>query len=160
MPDDGAPEDGRLRLAYDEGLRVLTQQRDDLERIRTRVVTLVSVASIAAALLGGFTTTKAPHRPAWLYVGLGALGVLIVCVCVILAPHWTIFENDPRVILTNYVDDDRDLNETLRWTAYYSGENAASNRATIDFLVKVYLVAVVALGVTVVTFALALAERT
>src|SRR5882757_7631960 len=145
MPDDGAPEDGRLRLAYDEGLRVLTQQRDDLERIRTRVVTLVSVASIAAALLGGFTTTKAPHRPAWLYVGLGALGVLIVCVC---------------VILTNYVDDDRDLNETLRWTAYYSGENAASNRATIDFLVKVYLVAVVALGVTVVTFALALAERT
>lgn len=151
-----ASEDARLRLAYDESLRVLIQQRDDLERLRTRVVALVSVAAVAAGLLGGFFGGKVPTHSPWFYLGLTGFGVLIVCVCVILAPHKTIFENDPRVIIENYVDAGLDLNATLRWTAFYNGANSESNRRRIDLLVSFYLAAVIALGVVVGGFAVAL----
>jgi hypothetical protein len=154
MPDD---EDPRLRLAYIEGFRVLDMQRDDLERLRTRVVALVSVGAVAAGLLGGFFGNKPPHHSAWFYVRLGALGVLVLCVSVILAPHKTIFETDPRVILENYVDADYDHNATLRWSAHYAGVNSDTNKDKLDMLANFYTLAVVALGVVVLGFALALA---
>lgn len=149
-------EDPRLRLAYDEGFRVLNLQRDDLERLRTRVVTLVSVGSLTAGLLGGFSGATELDSSVWFYVGLSAFGVLVFCVCMILAPHTTVFETDPRVILEQYVDAGRDWNDTLRWCAHYAGVNADTNKEKLDFLVRIYLLAVIALGVLIAGFTLAL----
>lgn len=151
--------DARLRMAYDEGMRVLAQQRDDLERLRARVVTLISVAAVAAGLLGGFLGDKAPARTPWFYAGLVAFGVLVVCVCVILAPWRTIFENDPRVIVYDYVNQGYDLNETLRWWSIYNGDNSDTNKLVLDRLAWFYTAAVVSLGTVVVSFAMALATR-
>lgn len=152
-------EDARLRMSYDESMRVLSQQRDDLERLRARVVTLISVASVASGLLGGFLADKAPSRAPWFYAGLVSVGVLVVCVCVILFPHRTIFENDPRVIVYDYVDQGYDLNATLRWWSIYNGDNAETNKLVLDRLAWFYTVAVVSLGANVVSFAMALATR-
>lgn len=158
MHDDRmTDEDPRLRLAYEEGFRVLDLQRDDLERLRTRVVTLVSVGAVTAGLLGGFFGDTQPDHSGWFYLGLVGFGVLTVCVCVILAPHETIFETDPRVILENYVDASLDMDQTLRWSAHYAGVNAETNKEKLDFLGHFYTAAVIALGVVVSGFALAMA---
>ena len=153
-------EDARLRLAYDEGFRALDIQRDDHERLRSRVVTLVSVASIAAGLLGGFSATKSHQSHVWLlYLGVAAFVALVGCVCVILSPRKWWFETDPRRLLTDYVDAGRDLNYTLRWAAHYAGENAEKNRRKLDRLSWVYLAAIAALGLLVASFAVSLATR-
>jgi MFS family permease len=152
-------EDARLRMSYDESMRVLAQQRDDLERLRARVITLISVASVAAGLLGGFLADEAPARTPWFYAGLVSVGVLVGCVCVILTPWRTIFENDPRVIVYDYVDQGYDLDETLRWWSIYNGDNSDTNKLVLDRLAWVYTVAVVSLGAIVVSFAMALATR-
>ena len=155
MPDP-VPEDPRLRLALDDGRLVLAQQRDDLERLRTRAVALLSAASVAAGLLGGFVGDAAPSRGAWFYAGLVFLGIMAAAVCVILSPHRTIFDNDPRVILTGYVDPGIDHNTTLRWLAQYAGDNADRNKQRLELLAWVYLAAVVCLGALVACLTLSL----
>lgn len=145
--------DERLRLAYEEGMRVLAQQRDDIERLRTRAVALVSVASVAAGLLGvGNDHLSGPL----LAVGLVAFGVLIIFVCFALLPRETIFENDPRIIVSGYVDAHRSLNETLRWLAIYAGDNAERNAKKLNGLSWLYAIGVIALGLLVASFAAAL----
>lgn len=153
-------EDARLRLAYDEGFRALDLQREDLERMRARVVALISVGSLAVGVLAAFIGRQPDHRSGWAYVGLAAFAVLVVCVCVILAPHKTVFETDPRVILTYYVDRDRDISETLRWSAHYAGVNGDANRKMLERLGWVYVTAIVALGVAVAALTRSLVWRT
>lgn len=158
MADD---EDPRLRLAYDEAMRTFAIQRDDLERLRSRVVTLVSVAALTAGLSGGtFLSHDHPVPGAWLYAPLSAFGVLIICVCLILAPRSMTFEADSRDILSGYVDQDLDQSATLRWLAYYAGAEGAANKEVLDRLHRIYLVAVIALGVSVILFLLALTHHT
>jgi hypothetical membrane protein len=145
--------DERLRLAYEEGMRVLAQQRDDMERLRTRTVALVSVASLAAGFLGvGHDHLSEP----WVVVGLVAFGALIVSVCIALLPRETIFENDPRIIVSGYVDAHRNLNETLQWLAIYAGDNAERNAKKLNGLSLLYAIGVIALGLLVASFAMAL----
>ena len=56
---------------------MILQQRDDLERLRTRVVALASVATVATGLLGGFFSGTKPDRNGWFYVGLVAVVALV-----------------------------------------------------------------------------------
>lgn len=149
-------EDPRLRLAYEAGQHALAIQRDDLERMRTRATALVSVASLAVGLLGGVIGSHAPHRNGWFFFGLAAFVVLIVCVCLVLAPYVWHWEVDPRKILTDFVDAGHDLNGTLKWLANHDGDNGDHNEKRLDRLATAYLVGVAALGVTVLSLALAL----
>ena len=155
------PEDPRLRLAYEEGLRTLAIQREDLERVRSRVIALVSVAALAAGLSGGtvFANGHAPSR-AWLYPPIVGFAVLVACVCVVLAPWRLSFETDPRDILSGFVNSGVDTDGTLRWMAFYAGEETFQNRRVLDRLHWFYLAAVLALGSTVTLFLLALTHRT
>ena len=156
----GTEEDARLRLAYDEGFRALAQQRDDLEKLRARVVALVSVGSLAVGIVGTVADTLSQGHSRWLYAGLAAFGVLVVAACLILAPHTVTFDTDPRVLLKDYVDTGRDLNATLRWSAHYAGENAEKNNRVLKWLHRYYLGAVIALGLATAAFAVAVLTGT
>lgn len=48
-----AEEEPRYRLAFDEAVRVLQQQRDDLAALQTRALALLSAGTLATAFLGG-----------------------------------------------------------------------------------------------------------
>jgi len=153
-------EDPRLRLAYDEGERRLLQQSGDLDKLRGRAVSLVSVAALAVGLLSGLAGDNPGARDSTAYsVGLWAFAALIVLVCILLVPYKWVFETDPREVLTGYVDQGRDMNETLRWLAKYKGDATEANGKKLDRLHVVYLAAVAALGIVVVSLALALTGK-
>ena len=145
--------DERLRLAYEEAMRVLVQQRDDQERLRTRAVALVSVASLAA----GFFGFGRPHASSvWVGVGFVAFVVLVLSVAAALLPWQMTFENDPRIIISGYVDASLSFNQTLRWLAIYAGGHAERNAKNLNRLALVYGLGVFALGVLVASFSAAL----
>lgn len=156
MPTSAAPrEDARLRMAYNEGFRALDIQRDDLERLRTRMVSILSAAAVSAGLFGAFLSKSHGGRAGWIYAGLIAFSVLIICAALVLAPWTWTFETDPRILLNDYVDAGRDLNDTLRWAACHAGENCAKNRQVLRWLVRLYLVSVLAFVACIGSFALA-----
>jgi hypothetical protein len=137
-------EDPRLRLAYEEGHRLLDQQRDDLERLRARAVSLASVTAVSAGLLIGLIG-RPLRSSVWLYPGLAAFVVAIVSVGVVLAPQTQDTATNPRTILSGYVDGGYDAAETLRWVAEYSGRHAETNRERLTTLARAFLVTLGAL---------------
>lgn len=153
--------DPRLALAFDEGKRAIGQQREDLDRLRGRAVTLVSVASLAASVLGGLGLPKSNASIAQLIffsLGLLSFALLVGLVCWLLKPVVLTFENDASVI-AGYVSGGEytyDVDEVYAELARYMAQQFKTNRVVMNCLYEAYQVAIVALGVTVVCLAITL----
>jgi hypothetical protein len=153
--------DARLSLALDEGRRAITQQRDDLDRLRGRSVALVSVASVAASVLGGLGLPKTGATiPQLTFFSLGLLSftVLVGLVCWLLKPVELTFENDASVIAGWATEGVHtyDIDEVNAELAKYMAEQFKSNRVVLNGLYEAYQRAIVALGAVVVCLAVAL----
>jgi hypothetical protein len=124
---------------YDDSFRTITEQAKVLDGVRTRAGTLVAVANVATAFLGGLALSGGDPQ------GLGAdaatLGALewIAIACFIasfalavgiLMPsrNWVFF-HDPRSLLGVYVDPGPPvaLSEFRRSIAYYNGVHYEAN---------------------------------
>lgn len=136
----------------------MSQQREDLDRLRGRAVTLISVASIAAAVLGGLSLPKknaGGTQLAFFSLGLLAFVVLVALTCWLLRPVVMTFENDAAEI-AGWIDQGYTTDDVYAGLATHSASHFKKNRETLLGMYTVYQVAIVALGVVVFALALAL----
>lgn len=153
-------EDPRLRLAYQEGQLALARQAESLERLRTRATGLISVASVSASVLGGFALPEDGTSRGELVafgVGIVAFGVMAVLTGLLLWPIVLTTENDAGKIVTDYVDEGWSMSDLLRYLAIYAADNHKANAAKLEPRFQMFVGAIMALGVLVVSFALSLA---
>jgi hypothetical protein len=100
------PDHPGYEVAYQEGLRAITQQQAVLEGLRGRAGTLLAVASIVTSFLAPLVLRDGrPIGLGWLAIllFLGAAGLVIY----VLAPkrEW-FFRTKPSEIIGNYVEDE------------------------------------------------------
>jgi hypothetical protein len=87
-----------LQVLYDESLRGIRDQQAAVEQLRNRVVALLSVASLAAALFGAHSLYRGSH-PGWLLIfagiALGAFGVSMLIAVYVLRPRedWQFYQD-------------------------------------------------------------------
>ena len=152
-----AEPDPRLRLAFDEGVRAISQQREDLDRLRGRVTTLASVAAIAASVLGGFSLPK--HGASnWqlgaFSVGIAAFVTLIGLACWLLRPIELTFENDSKDIAEWAASNSIEV--MYANLAEHMSNHFSANEQELKKLYEKYQLAIIALGVLVAAFGLTL----
>jgi hypothetical protein len=100
------PKHPGYELAYQEGLRAITQQQAVLEGLRSRAATLLGVASLVSSFLGSIAVQEG--RPdVWSWLAIGLFLVAVGCVLYILRSRrdWY-FRTAPSVIIGSYVEDD------------------------------------------------------
>jgi hypothetical protein len=93
-------------LAYQEGLRAISQQQAVLESLRGRAGTLLAVASIVTSFLGGFALgNDGPAGWSWLAIGLFLAAAAAVAYILKPRDQWH-FRSRPSVIIGSYVEDE------------------------------------------------------
>jgi hypothetical protein len=151
------------QLAYELSQRRLDHQRDDLERIRQRSSSELTLASAAAALLAGagFAGVGDGHFTAdWrLWVGIVMLAFIAgVHAVTTFAANWR-FHQDASVILEGYADAGRSIDVTHHWLAWFNAEDAQTNDKRLNRLSLWVSVAAVALVLEVASLAWFLASN-
>lgn len=175
----GEVEEPRYRLAYDEAMRVLQQQRDDLAALQARALALLSAGTLATAFLGGVRSlglvrTVVPANtpgevstaglPLWQLGILAGLFASLVALClVVLWPtgDWS-FQLDPTGLVRVFDTPDakaatfaalyRDF--AIRLDGY-----ARANGRRLQLRVQVIRAAIATLGVDVVVLLVVAARR-
>jgi hypothetical protein len=100
------PDHEGYGLAYQEGLRAITQQQAVLDGLRGRAGTLLAVASLVTSFLGGLALQdRAPSGLAWLAIGLFLVVVAAVMYILAVRRGWH-FRTRPSAIISSYVEDD------------------------------------------------------
>ena len=103
MPD----VDARYELAYQEGVRLISEQHATVDSLRSRSTNLLSAASVVASVLGAVGVMGSGTRPlpAWSVVLLVVTLVLIgAATFAILWPvHWS-FGLSPGKMIDNYIE--------------------------------------------------------
>ncbi len=100
------PDHPGYELAYQEGLRAITQQQAVLESLRGRAGALLAVASIVTSFLGGFALgADGPAGLAWLAMGLFLAAAAAVAYILKPRDQWH-FRSRPSVIIRSYVEDE------------------------------------------------------
>ena len=177
LPTEG--EEPRYRLAYDEAVRLLQQQRDDLGALQARALALLSAGTLATAFLGGvrslglFRTVVPPATPGevittglplWQLAILAGLFVaLVVLSLVVLWPtgEWA-FQFDPSGLVR--VFDASDLKAATLAALYRDfairlDGYAKANGRRLELRVAVIRAAIATLGVDVVVLLVFAARR-
>jgi len=159
----GRPDE-RYALVLDQVTRALSQQVSAIDALRSRAGTVVATASLASSFLGAATLQdRGLPAPALVMtvLALSALATVVAMTVVILWPYeWRTGFNGHRA-LADYVEADKpaDLNEMQRSLAYYMQEDLDGNGAKLNCLYRAFQVAVVAIGLEVVFWLIALLLR-
>lgn len=150
-----ARPDPRLQLVFDESQRMIANQREDLERFRTRAAGLISVAALSVGILARFSGARSP-RHGWLAAAIIAFILLVAGVSYVLFPRTMVFENDPRILVADFVDaPGGGIDDMLRSLSRFNADNRCSNEQKLTQMMWAYMLAIVALGVAVITLLLA-----
>ena len=100
------PDPEGYRLAHQEGLRAITQQQAVLDELRNRAGTLLAVASLTTAFLGGLALQGRPLAGlAWLAILLFVVVTAAVLVVLFSRKDWY-FRPRPTMIIKSYIEDD------------------------------------------------------
>lgn len=163
-----ATDHGELvAIAFDQGLRGLDRQQADLESIRSRIGTILGAGSIVSSLFGVATLRGSgawPHQAvAAVIVSILALVVVVVAVVVIFWPYSWDWGFAIPTYLSSYVRPEDGKPATLAEmhedVATTLGDAQDSNRRRLDRLFVMLEVAVVALGVELFAWTVALLTR-
>lgn len=123
--------DAVRELAYMESHERLVAQERDLDLFRTRLGAILTVATAAAALLGGAAFAGAKdgrfETDCRLWVGLAFLAGVALVNLFGLWPRDYYFRNDARIIIDDYAEAGRSLSDTHHWLAQYNARHADIN---------------------------------
>lgn len=163
-PEPEPAPDARLGLVLDQAQRGLTRQQADLDNLRARAGTLVAAASLVSSFLGA-QALKDSHlpKPAIAAVGVAvlALVVVIASAVVIVWPYTWRWGINAHLLLSAYVegDDPATLDETRRSLAWYMQDDADTNQVKLDSLFRTLQLALIGVGIEVLSWLLALATN-
>jgi hypothetical protein len=147
------------RLAYDEAVRTLSEQRQYLDNLGTRAGILLSAAAIATSFLGGQSLrTGGPTGTSWVAIALFfLLGVVVV---LILWPRtgWE-FAATPRRLVATYIETEEplDISGIYRDLSFHMEDSYVKNQDRIDRLIVYLRVASGLLTLEIVTWIVDLA---
>ena len=136
-------------LAYAEAVRALSQQQIVLDNFRTRAGILLSGAAIATSFLGG-QALRGGDLSSWSWIAIVAFGVIGTCALAILWPRrdWE-FVAGPRRLIATYIESEDPLPvpEIYRDLALHMEDSYDENSVRVQWLILVFRVAGIALGV-------------
>lgn len=127
----------RYRLAFECGLRSLTQQEGSLDSVRARAATLIAAISISTSFLGGASISRG-ILGVWGIVGLGSFAIAIALCIAVLWPRsarehsreskrgW-FFRLDPATLITRI-----DEQGHLPLSAWYKGLACEIGRGLVE----------------------------
>lgn len=144
-------------IAYEEARRSITEQQEVLESLRSRVGTLVAIATLSTSFLGGLA---ADAGVGW--AGGVAIFFFVVVVALsltILWPGWSwTFRFDAFQMLNQYVEEDVRVtaDEMLRDLAIHHETNYRVNGPQLTRLLSLFAWAIVALGLELLFWIVAL----
>lgn len=151
--------DERNRLILEEARAASGQQRDDLQKLRDRVSSLVSASGLVAAFFGALTLRNGAELTGWVYAGAACVAaVALIAICIHL-PLRYIFTNDARVLLNEWSLVEHDVDAWARYLAEYLCDNYETNAKRITRLTLTYAVALAAFTLEVTLLGLDLALR-
>jgi len=102
-------EDPRLKLAYDEGVRLLDQQQAVVDDARSRVGLILSAGAVVAGLLGG-QALEGSTAPAW--TGVAAVVCFVALAAAAIFVWWPRdwdWPTSPTKMLDTYVYAEQSL---------------------------------------------------
>jgi hypothetical protein len=148
-PDAGAS----YALAFDEGVRALSEQQDVIDSFMTRSGLLLSGAAIATSFLGQAALEHGTTVFTWLAIGLfAALGAAVIA---ILWPRndWE-YSVRPELLIANYIEhpDPLSLEEIHRDLALHMDRSYLRNRGQLLRLVWLFRLASILLTIEVVAW--------
>jgi hypothetical protein len=128
----------RYALAVDEARRALDAQAADVARIRDRSAGLVGLGALAAAFIGGLSSTKSgpPTWAAW--TGAAAFLLLLLLNGIALWPRRFTFAQRAAV-LVSWAEDDHDQPTMERDLALHMCRQYDANTAQLDQLTWLYM---------------------
>jgi hypothetical protein len=149
-------------LVYLEAVRLLSQQREGFESLRTRAGMLLSAAAIASSLLGGqaFMAGRL-NLGGWLAVGaFASLGLAVVTI-LWPRPEWGVSASPRQMIATTIeVETPTPLRLIHRELALYADAAYNQNREHYERLARWLRVAALLLNVEVAGWIIDLASKT
>ena len=157
--DAGGAVDERNRLILEEARAASGQQRDDLQKPRDRISTLLSASGLVAAFFGALTLCNGAELTGWVYAGAACVAAVALIAICIHFPARYIFTNDARVLLDEWSLDEHDADAWARYLAEYLCDNYEKNTKRITRLTLTYAVALGAFTLEVTLLGLDLALR-
>jgi hypothetical protein len=105
MANTAADKDAAYKVAYEEGIRALSQQENLIDSFRSRAGLLLSAAAITTSFLGAQALGDGgPDVATWLAL-VAFLGLSTVALA-ILWPHRWEFTTDPEDLIETYIESD------------------------------------------------------
>lgn len=148
-------------IAYEEGVRALSQQQTVIDSFRTRAGLLLSAAAITTSFLGAQALREeGPGVATWLalacFFGVG------VCALAILWPRAWEFTASPRDVIATYVEgqDPLELAAIHRDLALHMQASYLANQAGLERLIVYFRLASGLLTAEVVAWVVDLASKT
>ena len=133
---------------YEQSFRALDEQARVLDGLRARAGTLVSLATVTTAFVGGLAATsqRAPSPKlsvvAWVAIAL-YLSVVVLSLLISSPGRSWVFAHHPHRLLSVYLENDRpeSLSAFRRTIAYYNGSNYESNGRQLGLLSTLFAAA-------------------
>lgn len=145
-------------LAYEEGVRALSEQQAVVDSFRTRAGLLLSGAAIATSFLGQAALDRGTTAFTW-----SAIGLFVVLGGAVLAILWPRDDWEyairPERIIANYVEHSQPLPLSLihRDVALHMDRSYLKNRGQLLVLTRLFRAASILLTLEVVTWVVDLA---
>ncbi len=125
------------RLAYEEGVRGLSEQKNTLESIRGRAATNIGIVSLAASFLGPAAIDRPLQSALGLFLALSAtacfVASVVLSVLVLRSSSGWVFSQSPVQILKDYNQNNPNLklDEVYGSLARFLEESLNGNEALI-----------------------------
>jgi hypothetical protein len=151
--------DERNRLILDEARAALSQQRDDLHKVRDRTSSLLSAGGLVATFFGALTLRNEAGLTIWIYGAAVMVVALAGVTTYIQRPRVFTFINDPSTMLEDWPLDTLDADGWARRLAECLDEDYRKNSEKITRLMWAYIGGLTAFAAEVGLFGIDLALR-
>lgn len=164
-PVDATPErtesaglDPRRSILLDEARRTIEQQIKDLDSLRGRATSLITLAVAVATFLVGSALREGVYLHCWGIVGIALLAVAVGASLTCLWPSSFTFNLNVEAI-DDAIHDGRSADEIARNNAFGLRDAGSSNQKKLDRMMRVYVGALVAAVTGAVVLAASLMWR-
>jgi hypothetical protein len=153
--------DSVYQLAFEEAKRALTDQASALEALRNRAGTLLALAALSTAFLGGLVFQDGISKGWAPSVGIFAFIAVVLLSLLLLVPlpGWK-FTISARAIVRDFIETDppADLTETHKELALRFDQYLDQNQKRLNFLYGIFAAGSALLAVEVGAWLLALTK--
>lgn len=152
--------DQLYKVAYDEAVRALSEQREALDSLRSRVGLLLSAAAITTSFLGA-QALQSGNVSSFSWLALVDFGGVAAISLAILWPRWWEFTANPHDVIATYIESGEPIStEKLhRELSIHMNGSYLENREELKKLVVYFQIANVLLAVDVALWIIAIATN-